>query len=34
MVLRPGGLLPSRARKVELQTGTEPSSLAEVQGQT
>jgi branched-chain amino acid transport system permease protein len=31
MVLRPGGLLPSRARKVELQTGADPGSLAEVQ---
>jgi branched-chain amino acid transport system permease protein len=32
MVLRPGGLLPSRARKVELRTGTDAGSLAEVQG--
>jgi len=32
MLLRPAGLLPSRARKVELQTGTESESLAVVQG--
>jgi branched-chain amino acid transport system permease protein len=32
MLLRPGGLLPSRARKVELQTGTESESLAAVKG--
>jgi branched-chain amino acid transport system permease protein len=32
MVLRPGGLLPSRARKVELRMSTDADSLAEVQG--
>ena len=32
MVLRPGGLLPGRARKVELRASTEAGSLAEVQG--
>ena len=32
MLLRPAGLLPSRARKVELQSGTESESLAAVQG--
>ena len=32
MLLRPAGLLPSRARKVELQTGTESTPLAAVQG--
>ena len=32
MLLRPGGLLPSRARKVELETGGEEESLAAVQG--
>jgi len=32
MLLRPGGLLPSRARKVELATGTESEPLAAVQG--
>ncbi|HEX4578371.1 MAG TPA: hypothetical protein VH498_00065 [Candidatus Dormibacteraeota bacterium] len=34
MLLRPGGLLPSRARKVELEhsTGAEDESLAAVQG--
>ncbi|MCA1683394.1 MAG: branched-chain amino acid ABC transporter permease, partial [Actinobacteria bacterium] len=32
MLLRPGGLLPSRARKVELATGTEAEPLAAVQG--
>ncbi|MGP8159637.1 MAG: branched-chain amino acid ABC transporter permease [Candidatus Dormibacteria bacterium] len=32
MVLRPGGLLPSRARKVELRTTSGSDSLAEVQG--
>ena len=32
MLLRPGGLLPSRARRVELQQGIESESLAAVQG--
>ena len=32
MLLRPAGLLPSRARKVELQTGMESESLAAVRG--
>jgi branched-chain amino acid transport system permease protein len=32
MLLRPAGLLPSRARKVELQAGIESESLAAVQG--
>lgn len=32
MLLRPGGLLPSRARRIELQTGVEEESLAAVQG--
>ncbi len=32
MLLRPGGLIPSRARKVELETGGEEESLAAVQG--
>jgi branched-chain amino acid transport system permease protein len=32
MLLRPAGLLPSKARKVELQTGTESEPLAAVQG--
>jgi branched-chain amino acid transport system permease protein len=32
MLLRPGGLLPSRARRVELQTGTESEALAAVSG--
>ena len=32
MLLRPGGLLPSRARRIELQTGVESESLAAVQG--
>jgi branched-chain amino acid transport system permease protein len=32
MNLRPGGLLPSRARRVELETGVESESLAAVQG--
>jgi branched-chain amino acid transport system permease protein len=32
MLLRPAGLIPSRARKVELQTGTESEPLAAVQG--
>jgi branched-chain amino acid transport system permease protein len=32
MNLRPGGLLPSRARRVELETGVEAESLAAVQG--
>ncbi|HEY6379675.1 MAG TPA: hypothetical protein VI316_10905 [Candidatus Dormibacteraeota bacterium] len=32
MLLRPGGLLPSKARKVELQAGHESESLAAVQG--
>ena len=32
MLLRPGGLIPSRARKVELQAGTESEPLAAVQG--
>jgi branched-chain amino acid transport system permease protein len=31
MLLRPSGLLPSRARKVELETGTESEPLAAVQ---
>ncbi|HEY4868406.1 MAG TPA: hypothetical protein VII79_00220 [Candidatus Dormibacteraeota bacterium] len=32
MLLRPGGLLPSRARRVELEKGIESESLAAVQG--
>jgi putrescine:ornithine antiporter len=32
MLFRPGGLLPSRARKVELESGVESESLAAVQG--
>ena len=32
MLLRPGGLLPSRARRVELESGIESESLAAVQG--
>jgi branched-chain amino acid transport system permease protein len=32
MLLRPAGLLPSRARKVELQAGVASESLATVQG--
>jgi branched-chain amino acid transport system permease protein len=32
MLLRPGGLLPSRARRVELESATESESLAAVQG--
>ncbi len=32
MLFRPGGLLPSRARRIELQTGAESESLAAVQG--
>ena len=32
MLLRPGGLLPSRARRVELEGGIESESLAAVQG--
>ena len=32
MLLRPGGLIPSRARQIELQTGAEEESLAAVQG--
>jgi branched-chain amino acid transport system permease protein len=32
MLFRPGGLLPSRARRVELETGIESESLAAVQG--
>ena len=32
MLLRPGGLLPSRARRIELQSGGEEESLAAVQG--
>jgi branched-chain amino acid transport system permease protein len=32
MLLRPGGLLPSRARRIELETGVESESLAAVQG--
>jgi len=32
MNLRPGGLLPSRARRVELEKGVESESLAAVQG--
>jgi ABC-type branched-subunit amino acid transport system permease subunit len=30
MLLRPSGLLPSRARKVELETGAESEPLASV----
>ena len=33
MLVRPAGLLPSRARKVELQTGAESEPLAAVRGQ-
>jgi branched-chain amino acid transport system permease protein len=32
MLLRPGGLLPSRARQIELKSGGEEESLAAVQG--
>jgi branched-chain amino acid transport system permease protein len=32
MLLRPGGLLPSKARRIELQTGAESEPLAAVQG--
>jgi len=32
MLFRPAGLLPSRARKIELETGAESESLAAVQG--
>jgi branched-chain amino acid transport system permease protein len=32
MLLRPGGLLPSRARRIELESTTESESLAAVQG--
>jgi branched-chain amino acid transport system permease protein len=32
MLLRPGGLLPSRARQIELESGGESESLAAVQG--
>ena len=32
MLLRPGGLLPSRARRIELESGEESESLAAVQG--
>jgi ABC-type branched-subunit amino acid transport system permease subunit len=32
MLVRPAGLLPSRARKVEIQTGTESEPLAAVRG--
>jgi branched-chain amino acid transport system permease protein len=32
MLFRPGGLLPSRARKIELERGVESESLAAVQG--
>ena len=32
MLLRPGGLLPSRARRIELERGVEAESLAAVQG--
>jgi ABC-type branched-subunit amino acid transport system permease subunit len=32
MLLRPGGLLPSRARRIELEAGVESESLAAVQG--
>jgi branched-chain amino acid transport system permease protein len=32
MVLRPGGILPSRARKIELESGTVESSLASLKG--
>jgi len=33
MVLRPGGLLPSRARRVELRTTDESGSLADIRGE-
>jgi branched-chain amino acid transport system permease protein len=32
MLLRPGGLLPSRARRIELESAAETESLAAVQG--
>ena len=32
MLLRPGGLLPSRARRIELESTSEGESLAAVQG--
>jgi branched-chain amino acid transport system permease protein len=32
MLLRPGGLLPSRARRIELESTGESESLAAVQG--
>jgi branched-chain amino acid transport system permease protein len=32
MLLRPGGLIPSRARQIELKSGGEEESLAAVQG--
>ena len=32
MLLRPGGLLPSRARRIELESAVEGESLAAVQG--
>jgi branched-chain amino acid transport system permease protein len=32
MLLRPGGLLPSRARRIELESGGETESLAAIQG--
>ena len=32
MLLRPGGLLPSRARRIELESSGESESLAAVQG--
>jgi branched-chain amino acid transport system permease protein len=32
MLFRPGGLLPSRARRIELERGVESESLAAVQG--
>jgi branched-chain amino acid transport system permease protein len=32
MLLRPGGLIPSRARQIELTSGGEEESLAAVQG--
>ena len=32
MLFRPGGLLPSRARRIELEAGVATESLAAVQG--
>ena len=32
MLLRPGGPLPSRARRIELESAEETESLAAVQG--